>query len=295
MRRGVGKGMSYRHHFRRLFPSATPLRQKELNCFRRDSRNRSRTCSCALLAAAVVLSLGPTASLAKEEHLDQLGRILLIRGLDREIAVAKMTLPRGKHGLFIDDTGKVEQDEAEKELRSNGAAIQPGLPVEITRIKFKDHAITFVINNGGKNHKKWYQHIQIGMGGDDMVQPIDGRQNPIAFGSYITLNFKDQKVPDLSVDQAKKLLSVALDFHRQLPTELYSPKLPEKFKNAIKNHQVLVGMDKDAVLSAKGTPFRKVREDKPNGEETEDWLYGLPPHVLFVTFNGDTVVKVHQY
>ena len=235
---------------------------------------------------------------AKEQKLDQLGRILLIRGLDREIAVAKMVLPRGKHGLFIDEQGQVDQDRAQKELSSNGAAIQPGIPVEITTIRFKDHAITFVINNGGKNGRKWYQHIQIGMGGGGMMQPLDQqdqRQNPIAYGSYITLNFKGEKVPDLSVEQAKKLLSVALDFHRQLPTELYSPKLPPKFKEAIKKHQVLVGMNRDAVLSAKGTPFRKVRETKPNGEETEDWLYGLPPHVLFVTFNGDTVIRVHQY
>jgi hypothetical protein len=249
-----------------------------------------------LAVAAGVLLAGPAGLFAKEQQLDQLGRILLIRGLDREIAVAKMTLPRGKHGLFIDDKGQVDRGRAEEELRSNGAAIQPGIPVEITKINFKDHAIIFVINNG-RSHKKWYQHIQIGMGGGDMIQPLDSqqRQNPIAYGSYITLSFKGEKVPDVSVEQAKKLLSVALDFHRQLPTELYSPQLPVKFKQAIKNHQVLVGMDKDAVLSAKGTPFRKVRETKPNGEETEDWIYGLPPHVLFVTFNGDTVVKVHQY
>lgn len=288
--------MSYRRHLRCLLPTATLLRQRHF--FKKDSPCRSLAANCALLVAVAALLIGPGASLANEEHLDQLGRILLIRGLDREIAVAKLTLPRGKHGLFIDDSGKVDQERAEKELRSNGAAIQPGLPVEITTIKFKDHAITFVINNGGKHRKKWYQHIEIGMGGPgDMMEPIaqSQQQNPIAFGSYITLNFKDQKVPDLSVDQAKKLLSAALDFHRQLPTKLYSPKVPEKFKQAIKSHKVLVGMDKDTVLSAKGAPFRKVRETSSNGAETEDWLYGLPPHVLFVTFDGDLVVKVHQY
>ncbi|HET7099870.1 MAG TPA: hypothetical protein VFJ52_01865 [Terriglobia bacterium] len=250
-----------------------------------------------LAVAAALLLTGPAGLFAKEQNLDQLGRILLIRGLDREIAVAKMMLPRGKRGLVINDKGQVDRELAEKELRSNGTAIQPGLPVEITRIKFKDHEVVFVINNGEKHHKKWYQHIQIGMGGGGMMQPLDPQQqqNPIAYGSYITLYFKGEKVPDLSVDQAKKLLSAALDFHRQLPTELYSPRLPEKFKAAIKKHQVLVGMDRDTVLSAKGAPFRKVRETKPNGEETEDWLYGLPPHVLFVTFSGDNVVKVHQY
>jgi hypothetical protein len=282
-----------------LLQPPTLLRKNERTSREQASRRNNLFGDAVVLAAVVaVLIIGPAASLAKEQSLNELGRILLIRGLDREIAVAKVMLPRGKHGLFIDDQGQVDQERAEKELRANGTAIQPGLPVEITKIQFKDHAIIFVINNGGKSHKKWYQHIQIGMGGGGMMQPLDPqqqRQNPIAFGSYITLNFKGERVPDLSVEQAKKLLSVALDFHRQLPTELYSPKLPPKFKEAIKKHQVLVGMNRDAVLSAKGTPFRKVRETKPNGAETEDWLYGLPPHVLFVTFNGDTVIQVHQY
>ena len=267
-----------------------------------NPRSRNRDWYCALLAAIVALLLVvPAASLAKEEtedHLDQLGRILLIRGLDREIAVAKVMLPRGKHGVYINNQGKLDMDRAEKELRTNGAAIQPGIPVEITRIKFSDHDVTFEINNGGKNRKKWYQHIQIGMGGPgDMMQPVVQQQgqNPIAYGSSITLTFKGEKVPDLSVDDAKKLLSAALDFNRKLPTELYSPKVPEKFKEAIKKHEVLLGMNRDAVLSAKGAPFRKVRQTAANGVETEDWLYGLPPHTLFVTFNGDTVVKIQQY
>jgi hypothetical protein len=53
-------------------------------------------------------------------------------------------------------------------------------------------------------------------------------------------------------------------------------------------------MDRDSVLSSKGAPDRKVREER-DGVEQEDWIYGLPPHVLFITFDGDTVVKVTQY
>jgi hypothetical protein len=289
--------MIYGKCLRRLLPPAISLRKIQSKSCERASQNgkNGRHCALLLMVVAAGLLAGPASSLAKEKNLDELGRILLIRGLDREIAVAKMVLPRGKHGLFIDSNGQVDRERAEKELQSNGAAIQPGIPVEITKIQFKDRAVIFEINNGGKSHKKWYQHIQIGMGG--MMQPLDTqqRQNPIAYGSSITLTFKGEKVPDLSVEQAKKLLSVALDFQRKLPTVLYSPKVPEKFKEAIRKHQVLIGMDRDAVLSAKGTPFRKVRETKPDGEETEDWLYGLPPHVLFVTFSGDNVVRVHQY
>jgi hypothetical protein len=291
--------MSYHQCLRRLLPSAKSLRKtKRKFCCVRAFQGKVSSGYCALLAVAVLL-IAPAGSFAEQQHLDKLGRILIIRGLDREIAVAKVVLPRGRHGLFIDANGQVDEQRVKKELRANGPAIQPGIPVEITRIKFKDHSIVFQLNNGGKSGKKWYQHIQIGMGGGGtMMQPLDSpenQQNPIAYGSTITLTFKGQRVPDLSVEQTKKLLSAALDFHRRLPTELYSPQVPKKFKEAIKKHQVLVGMDRSAVLSAKGAPFRKVRETKPNGEETEDWLYGLPPHVLFVTFSGDTVIRVHQY
>jgi hypothetical protein len=48
------------------------------------------------------------------------------------------------------------------------------------------------------------------------------------------------------------------------------------------------------VLSAKGSPDRRVREVR-DGSEQEDWIYGFPPHVLFVTFDGDQVVSVKQY
>lgn len=288
--------MNCRRHLRLLPPcQGFPENTERDPCAHTSQSKRTRTCWALLVAATVVLLIGPGLALGKEQHLDELGRILLIRGLDREIAVAKVPLPRGKHGLFVDGKGQVDEARAKKELLRNGAAIQPGIPVEITKIKFKRHSIVFQINNGGKKRKKWYQHIEIGMGGS--MQPLDSQrqQNPIAYGSSITLTFPHEEVPDLSVEQAKKLLSTVLDFHRKLPTELYSPKIPKKFKEAIRKHEVLVGMNRDAVLSAKGVPFRKIRETKPDGEEREDWLYGLPPHVLFVTFSGDTVIAVHQY
>ena len=116
---------------------------------------------------------------------------------------------------------------------------------------------------------------------------------PAAYGSSITLDY-GKPLPDLSVAELKKLLGGVLDFERHLPTELYSPNAPPKVKQAIKNHEVIVGMDRDAVLSAKGSPDRRVREVR-DGVEQEDWIYGLPPHVLFVTFDGDQVVAVKQY
>ncbi len=253
---------------------------------------------------------------AKEERLSKDSRIELIRGLSSEIAVAKIAMPRGKHGIYVSDKGKVNQTEADSEIRANGAAIRAGMPVEITKITFKSDRIVFDINGGGKSSKKWYQHIEIGVGG--ATQPLPAPRQPgqspdqqpeqqgqspeqqsgqsppvLTYGSYISLTFPG-KVPNLTTQQAKQMLASVLDFERHAPTALYSPAVPPQFKDAIKKHEVLVGMDRDCVLSSKGPPDRKVREVR-EGVEKEDWIYGLPPHSLFVTFDGDVVASVHQY
>lgn len=233
----------------------------------------------------------------KQAPLNKEGQIDLIRGLSSEIAVAKVALPRGKHGIYLDDKGRIDQARAREELRSNGPAVNAGTPVKITKIEFKGDRLTFEINDGGKSGKHWYQHIEIGMGGGTMMTPIapnQGNNQSLSYGSYITLTFPG-RIPNLTADQTRQLLSSALDFERHSPTVLYSQAVPVKFKEAIKNHEVVAGMSHDAVLSAKGAPDRKVREQQPDGSEKEDWIYGLPPHVLFVTFDGDTVVRVHQY
>jgi hypothetical protein len=227
-----------------------------------------------------------------KEGMDRNSRIDIIRGLLREVGVTKVPLPRGKRGVRVDAQGKLDQADAQKEMHFNGMAMQAGMPAEITKIEFKSNQVIFEVNGGGKSGKKWYQHIEIGMG--TTTSPIGPQQQTVtAFGSSVTLDF-GKALPDLTVPQVKKILSGVLDFERHSPTVLYSPNVTPQVKEAIKNHEVIVGMDRDAVLSAKGTPDRRVREVR-NGAEQEDWIYGLPPHILFVTFDGDQVVSVKQY
>ena len=73
--------------------------------------------------------LGWPTSLISKETLSREARQELIRGLIREVAVTKVALPRGKHGVAVSADGKVDQAKAESELRANGAAIRPGMPV----------------------------------------------------------------------------------------------------------------------------------------------------------------------
>jgi hypothetical protein len=246
-----------------------------------------------LTAGVLVLAtvLGAQHALAKKVDAARDTRLALIRGLGHETAVAKVALPRGKRGIFLDAQGRLDQAKAGAELRMNGQAIRPGMPVQITKIEFKPKRIIFEINGGGKGGKKWYQRIQVGMG--TTTYPSVPETPVLAYGSSISLMFQEE-ITTLTVEQVKQLLASALDFERRSPTVLYSPTVPPAIKEAIKKHEVIVGMDRDAVLSAKGPPERKVREVR-EGVEVEDWIYGLPPHVLFVSFEGDTVVSVRQH
>jgi len=250
----------------------------------------SRSADYAARGLVAVFALSSALGMASEGMSPE-ARLALIRGLGSEVAVSKVPLPRGKQGVFVDSQGKLDEARAKKELRQNGVAIGPGMPVEITRIAFKSNRILFELNGGGKKKKKWYQHIEVGVG--TTTQPIVPQTPDLAYGSAVSLVFHG-KMHDLTVEQAKALLATVLDFSRHSPTSLYSPAVPPQFKEAIQKHQAMVGMDRDAVLSAKGPPDRKVREVR-DGVEQEDWIYGLPPHVLFVTFEGDTVVALHQY
>jgi hypothetical protein len=241
--------------------------------------------------AALCLTFALASSVFPKDQSQRDTHIRIIRGLMREIGVSKVPLPRGKKGVRVDAQGKLDKADADSQLSANGMAIKPGMPVEISKITFKSKEIVFEINGGGKKSSKWYQHLEIGVGA--ATTPIAQQPPVLAYGSWVTLVFP-RKVPDLSVDQVKQALGNVLDFTRHSPTVLYSPEVPPKIKEAIKNHQVIVGMDRDAVLSSKGPPDRRVREVR-DGVEQEDWIYGLPPHVLFVTFDGDSVINVHQY
>lgn len=248
----------------------------------------------ALLGVLFLVGLNSQVVQAKsEKDRAREARIAIIRALGQEVAVSKIELPRGKNGVFVDAKGQVDQAKATAEMRQNGLALRPGTLVQITKIEFKSDQVKIELNGGGKKRKKWYEHIEIGgMGGTSA--PISTTETTATgYGSAVTVAFPG-KLETVTPEQVKKLLDSVLDFERRSPTVLYSPEVPPEIKEAIKSHQVIVGMDRDAVLSSKGPPDRKVRETR-DGVEEEDWIYGLPPHVLFVTFDGESVVRVKQF
>ncbi len=215
----------------------------------------------------------------------------LIRGFNAELVYIRTPFPMGKVGLTLKN-GVVSPsgDDLQRLMALWGPAVKPGDEARITAVVIKDDRIHFEINGGPIKKQKWYEHIQVsGAGGVTPVAPSDQNANPR--GTYVDLVF-DHYVPDLTPEKFKDLLRPVLDFNAKSALEAYLDTLPPKVKEAIENHQVLVGMNREMLIRAKGRPPKKIRE-KDGETEYEEWIYGEPPQdVDFVRLVGDEVVRV---
>jgi hypothetical protein len=215
----------------------------------------------------------------------------LIRAFNSELVYIRAPFPMGKTGLTLKE-GHVTPNGADLQrmLAMWGPAVKPGDQARISQILVKNDRIHFEINGGAVKKQKWYQHIQFGGGGGmTSIAPSDPDANPR--GSYVDLVFNGY-VPELEPQQLKDLLRPVFDFNAKSAVEAYLDTLPPKIREAIKSHQVLVGMNRDMVMAAKGRPQKKIRE-KDGELEYEEWIYGEPPQdVDFVRLAGDEVIRL---
>jgi len=250
----------------------------------------------SLLATAILLPLplfaGDTNSPNPSDKMTPRTRLEVMRDLTAERVFARIVIPRGERGLVLKD-GKITPDSQKvaQLVMTNGFAAKPGDRVVITNVVIKEKSIVFDINGGGKKKEKWYQHVQVGMGGGG-ITPGGAPKSLEATGSTVTLEF-DKYVPEMTGTQVRDLLAPVFDFKALTEAEAYEKTLPPKVQNAIKNHQVLVGMDRDMVVFAKGRPPKKIRDKDDNGAAYEEWIYGNPPEeVDFVRFTGPFVTRL---
>jgi hypothetical protein len=229
---------------------------------------------------------------SREKPISKQTRIDLVRAFDAELVYIRTPFPMGKQGLTLKDgTVSPNGQQLQMLMATWGPAVKPGDQARISAIHIKKDRIHFEINGGPIKKQKWYQRIEVsGTGGAPApIAPSDASANPR--GSFVDLVF-DHYVPDLTAPELKQLLRPVFDFDAKSPLEAYLETVPPKVKEAIKNHQVLVGMNRDMVTYAKGRPPKKIRE-KDGETEYEDWIYGEPPQdVDFIRLVGDEVVRV---
>ncbi|HZP23368.1 MAG TPA: hypothetical protein VFB04_07975 [Terriglobales bacterium] len=250
----------------------------------------------ALLATAILLPLpalaGDANSPNSSEKMTPQTRIAVMRDLTAERVFVRTVFPRGERGLELKD-GKVTPDNQRvaQLVMEHGFAAKPGDRVVISNVEVREKSIVIEINGGGKKHEKWYQHVSVGMNGGS-VTPGGAPKSLEATGSSLTLEF-DKYIPEMTGNQVRELLAPVFDFKALTEAEAYERTLPPKVRAAIKNHQVLVGMDRDMVVYAKGRAPKKIRDKDDNGVDYEEWIYGNPPEqVEFVRFTGPFVTRL---
>ncbi|HZD30346.1 MAG TPA: hypothetical protein VE779_01670, partial [Candidatus Angelobacter sp.] len=221
-------------------------------------------------------------------------RINVIKSLQSERVFARVLFPQGDKGLKIKN-GVVSPTDMviAQQVSEFGVAAKAGDRCVITDIRITEKDIVLEINGGPKKKGKWYQHIQVSGGGAST--PLPGGPSPQsldAHGSSVTLEF-DKYVPEVNGDQIRAMLAPVLDFKALTASEAYQKTLSPKLQAAIRDHKILVGMDKEMVQYAKGRPQQRIRDKDDKGEDYEEWIYGKPPEeVDFVRFRGDEVARL---
>lgn len=247
----------------------------------------------SLLLACLASADNKSASQPSARRMSGDTRFAVIRFLQSETVYVRRPFPMGTKGLTLKAGGVVTPDGAELWglVSQHGAAARPGDRVLITGVEVREDRIVFEINGGPRKKKKWWQHIQIqGAGGSapldqDAGSPVNPR------GSVVALVF-DGYVPEMTVEHVKELLAPVFDFSVHSSAQVYTDSLPPRVREAIKNHEVLVGMNRELAQMAKGRPPRKIRE-REGTQDYEEWIYGDPPQdVEFVRFVGDEVMRV---
>ncbi|HEX4785741.1 MAG TPA: hypothetical protein VH350_15475 [Candidatus Sulfotelmatobacter sp.] len=219
-------------------------------------------------------------------------RLEIIRDFETQILYARTTFPMGIKGLKLKNgMTSPSGPELQQAIALWGPAIKPGDPAHISYVKIHDDHIHFDLNGGPVHRKKWYERVQISGANGTPVQTSPDESQPNPHGTYLDIYF-DKYVPEMTARQLRDLLYPVLDFNARNKEEAYLDTVPPKVKQAIQAHTVLVGMNTEMVLHARGKAPKKVRE-KDGDTEYEEWIYGEPPQdVDFVRIVGDEVVRV---
>jgi len=230
---------------------------------------------------------------ANAPHISRQTRLDVIREFETQLVYARTTFPMNTKGLRLKgDTISPNGEDLRQALALWGSAIKPGDPARISMVQIKDDHIHFEINGGPTHHKKWYQRVEISGANGGAITPggaNEPQSNP--HGSFVDVYF-GKYVPEMTVPQLRAMLYPVLDFNARNKEQAYLDAVPPKVKEAIQSHRVLVGMDSEMVIHAKGRPPKKVREHD-GAIEYEEWIYGEPPaDVDFVRMVEDEVVRV---
>ena len=156
---------------------------------------------------AVLLTFGQQSAFAKDPKPGQAPpiskdtKLAIVRLLSSEFVWTRKPLPMGDGGIAILPNGDISPngDDLNRAVMAKGQAAKAGERVQITNVVFKGKEILLEINGGSKKKTKWYQHIEVGMGGATAQAP---QNNEVPKGTYLAIEFKDY-VPEVTLEELK--------------------------------------------------------------------------------------------
>jgi len=239
--------------------------------------------------ADVSTDFHPTRVELPSAPISERGRRELVRNLEAEQGFAHRVLPLGE-GLSLMANGNLNPsgDAYKQMIFKKGESAAPGDRVAITTVTVKADRIVFDLNGGPYLKHRFLRHVEFN---DTPIVTNNGEQ---VTGCRVTLLFEGG-IPDISAPEVKALLDPIIDFGVKTSGEAYADSLPPFLKEAVAQHDVLVGMNRKMVLAAMGAPESKVRELVAGSTDRhyEEWIYGqMPQTVRFVRFEGDRVTQV---
>jgi hypothetical protein len=219
----------------------------------------------------------------------------MLRTVLADQAATRIALPFGNDGVELSDSGQVNTDKLDKDIRKNGQSIPTGKVVTVTEISFDDDKVEIELDGGGKNKKSFFDRIQVGVGAGNTTTPV-GRDDKTAKakGSKIVVRFSKKVPVNLTPEQLREILNPILDFNKRNFMKTGIEALPVEFQEAVKAKEAKIGMDRSTVIMAMGRPDKRFRD--PANNMYEQWLYYLRGlRALFVTFEDNVVVQIKQY
>ena len=173
---------------------------------------------------------------------------------------SRTTFPMGTKGIQLRQ-GVISPngEEMRTALAIWGPAIKPGDPAHISMVQIRDDHIRFEINGGPDASSEVVTpsgcRYLARIGGTGAERRKNNPQTNV-HGSYVDLYFA-KYVPEMTPEQLRDLLFPALDFKARNKEQAYLDTVPPKVKEAIVAHNVLVGMNTEMVIHAKGKPPKK--------------------------------------
>jgi hypothetical protein len=185
-----------------------------------------------LALATLLISKSATAGvLHASDKLTDDEKIALVRDLSAEYAIVKSPLPRSRKPLEFSSDGTWDQKGWQKLADvPNGAAARIGDKVQITRIALDGDHLVLEINGGLKDGKKWYDHVEAGIGAG--TRPIAQTDSTAKFGTAIDVDFH-KPMESLTAGEVKRILAPLLEFDKRTVTQIYTESLPPKVRQAI--------------------------------------------------------------